>query len=292
MQSAAVNPRLDFCSAETVRNNVRIVTDFAGILPTDETPSARKRAFIAALDQLQRTPTPAITVGRQPAVVIVDDALSGAAAVAADLTADSERGQPVWPVVPVHPAERDAMERGVAVGLELLKANESQFYDVVCELVGCVVIAGGSRLEGASKSSMLGTIYMNPQPHWTAARYAETILHETIHEAHFLDQMIRPWFAFPHWEYEERGFYARSPIRRVPRPLPFTLEACCVSVILIGFLWRTGDRTRAVEMCASTVESLTSVEDVRAHLTPRGSAVFDELKNVVLASAAFGMVRA
>jgi hypothetical protein len=288
MESAAIN----FCSADTVRHNVGTVIEFAGVQPADETPAARKRAFVSALDRLQRTPTPAVAVELMPSVVIVDDARSDAAAVAADLAEDAEPGRPTAAVVPVPSADRSTVALGVAAGLELLAANEPSLYDVVRELIGCIVVAGGSRLEGSSKSSMIGTIYMNPQPHWATARYAETILHETIHVAHFLDQMINPWFAYPHWEYEERGIRARSPIRQVLRPLPLTLEACCVSVTLVEFLWRVGDRTRAVEMCASTVESLTSIEDTRWHLAPRGHAVFDELKAAVMASDAFSVVKA
>lgn len=292
MQSDANSMRLDFCSAETVRDNARAVIEFANLSPAGESPLTRKRALITALDHLQRTPNPAPAGDWEPTVVIVEDARSDAGAVAADLTADPELGQTIWPVMPVHPSDRATMERGVVAGLNLLKANDPRLYELVCELVGCVVIAGGPRLEGASKSSMVGTIYMNPQPRWTAAQYAETLLHETVHEAHFLDQMIRPWFRFPHWEYSERKIYARSPIRRVLRPLPLTLEACCVSIILIGFLWRTREHARAVEMCANTVESLMSIEDVRQHLASRGNAVFAELMDALFASEAFSAVKA
>lgn len=292
MLSVAAMLRLDFCSPETVRTNVATVSEFAGVAPDVDTPAARKRAFMQALDHLQRIATPATVTDCDPVVVLVEDANSEVGAVAADLTADPATGGAVWPVLPVNPDERHVVAEGISAGMKLLKSSDPRFHELVCALVGCIVVATGSRLEGASKSSILGTIYMNPQPDWATARYGETILHETVHEAHFLDQMIHPWFALPHWEYEKRGICARSPIRQIPRPLPLTLEACCVATILVDFLWRVGENSRAIEMSASTASSLASIEPVREHLATRGDVVYQELTVTLAESDAFAAVNA
>jgi HEXXH motif-containing protein len=262
---------------------------FAGVKPSSGDRLDRKRGFIEALDRVQQLRTPVQEVSLAPRVVFTeaqpDDHVG---AVVASLVAD-EAGE-IPTIEPIPHEDRPQTMRAVQEAVELLAEWHAPYAALVEALVASVVMAQGPRLEGASRSSQLGTIYVNPQPGWPTPKYAETLLHEAVHEAHYLDQMVSPWFDRPHWEFDREGLKAISPIRRILRPLPLVLEACCVSTVLVQFLWETGQVARARATCLSTMTSLASLRELAGTLAPRGQEVLRDLAEIVIETEAFGQV--
>lgn len=179
-----------------------------------------------------------------------------------------------------------AVQTGIDDGLKLVEEYHVGYAETVGQLIAVIVVGSNSAVLSGSDSSQLATIFLSPRDNWGQLDYAEAILHEGVHQAQFLDQMIEPWFERPHWDLNREELMVISPIRRVRRPLPLTLEAACVAAVLLDLLWWVGDHGRATEMAVATAESLTGVKKLDQLLSSRGRSIVDQLAGAVSVSPA------
>jgi hypothetical protein len=281
--SAAVRQPI-FATAAARAANLGALLAFARVEPAQGERLARKRALVQALDRLQATPTPGGPPGLDPHVLFVEGPRDALAPLAGELC-QADDGTP-GPTLALPSEQRPAIRAGVAEGLGLLDRFDADHAALVRDLVAAIVVATGSDASNATLSSQLATVYLNPPRRWSALDFAEALLHEAVHVAHYLDQMVRPWFTRPHWELAGPETSVVSSIRRVPRSLPHALEACCVSAVLVELLWWADVRERAASLCASTRESLAGVARLERYLAPRGREVADDLARIVGSSPA------
>ncbi|MDQ3382088.1 MAG: HEXXH motif-containing putative peptide modification protein [Actinomycetota bacterium] len=188
---------------------------------------------------------------------------------------------------PVPLQERDRVRALIEEGYEFLHGYHKGYAATVDELVVLVLIGTGNRVVNASVSGQIGTIFINPQPGWMALDYADALLHEAIHEAQYLDQMIQSWYSQPSDDPSDPDALVISPIRRVPRPISRTLQAATVAVPLVDLLWTAGARERATEMCRVLVDSLNGIKAREHRLSRRGSEVLEDLAGILRDSPAF-----
>jgi hypothetical protein len=183
--------------------------------------------------------------------------------------------------------ERARVEEHVADGLRTLAEYRHDYAAMVNELIGAVICAHSPEVASASVSSHLGMIALQGELDPSEATYAEALLHEALHQAQFLDEMVARWYSVDPQEMGQPEDLVVSPIRRVPRAFNLTLAAVCVAAVLVDFLWWAGERDRATEMCKSTLLSLSGLKEREHLLAPRGRDVLQNLATATSETAAF-----
>jgi hypothetical protein len=280
----------DFTTRATVRANAHAVIRFAGMPEPADDDAPLKPVLFAALDRLQALPTPAGDPAAPPLTIFADGQAGDLGRLIDEFCDPPDEGgrRPE----PIPSADRASVERLLQEGLALLEAFHPGYASLTHDLVGAVIVAGGVRSISASLSHQIGTVLVNPQHGWTALDYAETLLHESIHEAQYLDQMVVDWYARPFHELLVLDVLVKSPIRRRMRPLPLVLQAACVAAPIVDLRWWAGERAGAVELCAHVIEGLTGVREREELLSDRGRLVLRELADQIAASPVLAAVAA
>lgn len=268
-----------FATPPVYTENIHALTAFAPTSDTGGEGESDKLSFIAALDKVQVHSTPR-PIGKEVTVHFVDGPDDPLAPVACYFL----EANGVTEAVVVSAAERPRIVAGVASGIEVIRNYSEDYASAVESLVGSVLAVRDRGFVGVSLSSQIGTVALNPLSTWTDDDYAEALLHEGIHQAQFLDQMIHDWFALAHTELDRPETRVLSPIRRQNRPLNLTLDAACVATVLVDFLWWRGATKRASEMHRALRVSLEGIRERDRFLTSRGRAILDNLSAVSVAS--------
>jgi hypothetical protein len=273
-----------FTAHETIHANARELAAFAG-LGDEIWAGPFKHALVAALDRVQALPTPVGGDERRPQVIFIDGQ-GGALGRLIDEFRDPDAAGGSHPV-PLPDMGRDAIVAQIDDAIALIEQFHDGYATVVHDLLCTVVVGTGVKSLSASLAHQIGTAFINPQRGWTVLDMAEQLLHESIHEAQYLDQMVHDWYTRPFHELIDSGIVATSPIRRVARPIPFVLQAATVGVAIMDLLSWSGSAAAASDMCGHLAQSLASVKQHEDLLSERGRQVLDELAAEVAASTAF-----
>ena len=178
-------------------------------------------------------------------------------------------------------------------GSELLAAYSPAAAEVAGELIGCFIVARVPGFGGGSVSSQLGAVWLSPLSSWDTVNYAELILHESTHQAQFLDQMVNGWYRASHDEMRAPTAAVISPIRKVPRPYSLAFEGTCVAVTLLHFFEHLGAEQRALELCDSTMCTIVGLEEKEdAMLTSHGLDLLREFRHGIAQSRSFRRLQA
>jgi hypothetical protein len=277
-------PPLAFAHAEAYEANMRAVIRYAGLAASEHGLKLKQR-YVEALDAVQRDPV-VRPVERDPVVHFWEPPGDRFPGFAAHFLEDEDA--PADVVVPE--AQRARVREGVAAGLRIVEDYDGAYAEMVRTLTAAVVCVRRRDLLSATVSSHLGQILLHPIEGATDAFFAEALLHEGIHQAQFLDEMITGWYTIDHREMDRPEALVVSPIRRVRRPLNLTFNAVGVAAVLLDFLWWLGDRERAEDMCRPLLVSLSELKDREQLLTPRGQEVLESTAEVAAASRAFAAV--
>ncbi len=274
-------PTLAFATPEAYRRNMRALTRFAGFDGAEEDLDL-KRAYVDALDKVQgdRIARP---IESDPVVHFWEPNATVFPGFHDHFLESTDRSQAV--VVPA--AERPSIEAAISEALGMLDDYRADYAQLARDLVAAVVCVRRADLLSATVSSHLGTVLLHPLPEAQPVFFAEALLHEAIHQAQFLDEMVTGWYAMDHAELDREEALVISPIRRVRRPLNLTFNAVGVAAVLLDFLWWVGDRERAQDMCKPLLLSLTELKERERFLTERGREVLDSTAEVCAGSAAF-----
>lgn len=272
-----------FTRRETIRANARALAEYAG-LGDGIWAGSFKRGLVAALDRVQALPTPIGEDEQRPRVIFVDgqgDALGRLI----DEFRDPQAAGGNHPE-PLPEAGRAAITSQIDSAIAMIEEFHDGYAAVVHDLLCTVILGTGVKSVSASLGHQIGTAFINPQQGWTVLDMAEQILHESIHEAQYLDQMIHEWYARPFHELLASDVLVTSPIRRVPRPVPLVLQAATVGVAIMDLRSWSGAMEAASEMCGHLAQSLGGVKQHEDLLSDRGRQVLHELAADIAASPA------
>ena len=116
-----------------------------------------------------------------------------------------------------------------------LTEYKSSLNEVISQLVGSYLIARYKGFGGASFSDTLGFVWLSPPKFWTEVDFAESILHESVHQGLYLCEMVKGMFnlTFPEMQAEET--WAISAVRKTKRPYSLAFHSACVSISIIEF---------------------------------------------------------
>jgi hypothetical protein len=194
-------------------------------------PAERRTAYLRALLQLQRQPilfdegSPHFRVDFD-----LDDPIVRAAVVVLldgrALQADSSCA-----------AEAPVITARVRAAESLLARYSRSAFSTLHLLIGSLMIARlpDEHGSGSSNGNLLGGLWLSPQPAWTAVDYAETILHEGLHQSIFLDDMVNRTFALPPAAFDAAAYQTPSPSLKRLRPYDLAFHSSLVVAALVDF---------------------------------------------------------
>ena len=241
----------------------------AAVAPGDDEASLRTR-FHRALAQVQRWKPPFGTDGEP----LVDFDLEHPEVQAA-LRDIVGRADPA--AVRITGEERERRARDIAAGAERLAAYDSGAARSLQLLAATILVLRGEGMAGGSATGLIGTIWLFPDDRWDPVRFAENLLHESVHLALFLDEMINTLYVVDHAALEADDALVTSAIRRVRRPYDRSLHAACVAVELIDYHEHAGNAEAAARMREGVAASTVELADKARVLSPHGREVLAEL---------------
>lgn len=147
-----------------------------------------------------------------------------------------------------------------------------------------VLFAKRSGYAGGSVSSRIGLIWLAPTAKWTVVDYAENLLHEFIHSALFLDDMVNRIFVAGGDRLEAPDALALSAIRQTRRGYDKAFHSAVVGHCLAVFHDRRGDASRARSSLPPLLVCLDDLTRKRRFLTSHGELILGQTIEAVLSS--------
>jgi hypothetical protein len=132
--------------------------------------------------------------------------------------------------------------------IDYIKAVDIKLHDLIVQFIGTIVCIKRQGSSG-TVSSLIGMIWLNPNPTWNIVDYAENIVHEFIHNTIFLADLSQTIFAMPHW-YAPKESLVVSAMKQYPRGINIVFHSLFVSVGLIIFLEKSNQTERALNLTA------------------------------------------
>ena len=173
--------------------------------------------------------------------------------------------------------ERARLERDLRAGEDVLAAYDPAAAHSVRLLCGTVVVLRGEGVAGGSATGLIGTVWLFPDAGWGPARFAENLLHETVHNALVLDEMVNTFYDVDPEALAAEDALVTSAIRRVRRPYDRSLHAACVAVELIDLHDHQGNAAAAARMREGVAASTCELADKSHVLSAHGRDVLAEL---------------
>lgn len=270
-------------SAEQVRRNIRNLVTFVG----GESAAAEtsRRTYFDSLNQMQKYEISFDPDSTEP---LLDFALDDprTCAIMGSLMRSPEIDD-VGVIKKVGQDQIPARLRGLQSGRELLQQYDRETANIVGDLIAQIIVVSAEGYCGGSFWHILGAIWMSPSSNWNATDYAENLLHETVHQAMFLEDMVNGLFAESPAELACASAQITSSIRGTKRPYDYSFHAATVSVALIDFHERVGVQSRAAELCQPTLATLAELAERKHLLSPRGAQILWQMVNLMNSTTTF-----
>lgn len=132
-------------------------------------------------------------------------------------------------------------------------------------------------LGGGSISSLIGTIWLNPQAEWDEVKYGEVIFHEWVHHSLFLEDMVRGLFTLDSTQLESEEALVTSAILRTRRSLDKSYNSAAVTIALMYYYHRLDNEQMALSFLEPTRETVEQLEDKKQFIAPRGQEILSQM---------------
>jgi hypothetical protein len=179
------------------------------------------------------------------------------------------------------PDDEPRLANNIESGFDVLRAAYPASVDSVRVLVAEFLFAKQKGSGGASLGDQLGVIWLNPPARWERVDYAEAILHESVHQALFLHEMVNRVYDAGIEEMEDEESLVVSAVRRERRPYDASFHAACVAFELRGFYLRLGDDERATPFTEGLQQTLPELVERRRVLTDVGDEILGQMVNEI-----------
>lgn len=172
----------------------------------------------------------------------------------------------------------------------LISSHTPEALEMLDLLVSEIVVLNMEKPTAGSHSAALAMIWINPKREWTPSYYAETVVHEMLHQVLFLEDMVNGLMQdMDLLEREDTRAY--SAVRKTSRYFDSAFHAAFVaagmtsyyrSVMHAGFAGQAEKIFELVEHGQLAVKDLQSVAlrqrgNGRPILTPRGEELLDAM---------------
>lgn len=230
---------------QNINNQIQAIAAITGCLPVAAT---FKQSYINSLNAIQNTSIPC-----QDALMVSFDNPR----LLEELCREGliSRSQPQF----YSAAEQQTITGRIGDALAFIKAVDGDLYTAIHAMIGTIACV---RREGSSGtvSSMVGLIWINPDASWTVLDFAESIVHEYIHNTIFLADLVRKIFTTPHWYAPEDGLVI-SAIKKYPRGVNIAFHSVFVAIGLAIFMDKARQHVRAGELTAGLRDTLDGLRE-------------------------------
>jgi HEXXH motif-containing protein len=274
-------------SLDRVRANMQAVTMFAD--PNSPSSQGNRLSYFTSLNRLQRYRLRFSAERAEPLLDFAADQYESEAILnslrrSPDFDASTRIGA-------VPPDEATRIGDQYRSAYRLLQAYDSEILEVIDDLIAWIIVARIPGYVGGSFWHALGAVWMSPSRDWTALNYAENLLHEGVHQAMFLDDMVHGLFAAPLAALSSDDALVASSIRETRRPYDYAFHSATVSVALIDFFEHSRMTERAAELCRPLLRTLVELHEKRRFLSPRGYAILEEMMAGTASCSSFAAAR-
>jgi hypothetical protein len=181
--------------------------------------------------------------------------------------------------------DRRVVEEKIAGALSLIREVDADTFGSINTLIGTFLLARLEGFEGGSISSLIGAIWIALGPDRPVEDFAELIVHESVHNALFLEDMVHGVFVDGEARLGEEDALVTSAILRIPRGYDKAFHSAVVSVVLAELDQRLGRADKAASSLEPLLATLTGLREKADMLTDNGRRVLTELEDWVGQSA-------
>lgn len=246
-------------------------------------PGNERYAYLTCLNKIQRLTFP---MSDEPDEILYDFDLQDHRALEI-----AKYFMDVHGILPEHifsPDERQIVLKRMGEAFHMVRDFDAEYAEVIRLLVGCFIFARKRGFGGASFGECLGAIWLSPSPKWETIDFAESIIHESIHQANFLDIMVRGMYSVHPHVMEKDDALVISAIRKTKRPYHLALDSIWVAAALMRFYESQNLPAKAVAFCTPMLPTLAELKQQEQHfLTAYGQGRLRELDEFVRASRTF-----
>lgn len=161
-------------------------------------------------------------------------------------------------------------------GMEILRDSEDRA-DLLGDLVDTVVVGRNPGAVSGSARHALGAVVIYPTAADEGLDAAALLLHESVHQALWLAEMVGGVFRHSPQEIDTLSLRALSPIRRRQRRFDSAFHAACVAVELASWHADAGRAEQVGNLTQHLPESVASLTARRDLFTPYGRELLDDL---------------
>ncbi|UWE02250.1 aKG-HExxH-type peptide beta-hydroxylase [Laceyella sacchari] len=178
--------------------------------------------------------------------------------------------------------EREMIQYKMEKALDLIKILHPNLHYLMTQLIGTLYFIKKEGNGGDSVSSLIGLIWLNPQPDWTVIDYAECMYHEFIHNSLFLDDMVNT--IFPDTEVlGTEDALVTSSILKWKRPLDRSFHSAAVAIALSHFYTMLGDTKKAQSYLPSVEQTVEELNSKTKYLGEQGVLTLNQMNHFLKA---------
>jgi len=245
----------------------------------DPTVSSRRSAYFEALNRIQpiALPMPLEHADLPWVLTFTADEPPDEDALRYAVTDDT--GSRSGELELLTPSEAADVARHLENALEILRTYNPDSAAAAVKLNSWFLFARRPGVIGGSTGGVLGLVWLNPPVEWDEIDHAESLLHETTHQALFLDDLVHKLFARSIGAMDgDPDAKVTSAIRRTRRRFDLAFHAACVAVELVGLHEHLGLSERAETHREGAV---SSIDELKQHLdlfSEHGLSVFEDVE--------------
>jgi HEXXH motif-containing protein len=130
---------------------------------------------------------------------------------------------------------------------------------------------------GGTLSSKIGMIWLSPTLSWEVSLWAENIIHEFVHNALFLEDMVYNVFPYGTEKMAEPEALTLSAIRETKRGYDKSFHSAFVLLSIIRFYQKLGISIQVNQFIVSLTHCVDDLIKKPQYLAPHGKRLLDEL---------------
>ena len=180
--------------------------------------------------------------------------------------------------------QRGIVDQNVNEAIKLLREGSGEAYKIT-ELLLNIVVWCNAQGGGGSLVQNVGLVWFSPKQHWTTEFYAESLFHEALHQALFLEDMTYGVFGDLASVKDER-MQVTSNFLRVKRRFDLAFHGVFVASELVKWYEERGNLRKARSFLPSTMHSIEEMDAALQIakqeglfvLTTHGFELYDQIK--------------
>lgn len=174
--------------------------------------------------------------------------------------------------------EAAAIKKHFSAANQLIERAAPHLLALIRRLIGTYAIYDirNRDIEGGSVSGCIGMVYLCPDSSWDTEFLAEMMVHEYVHNALFLDDMVAG--IFPDLLLlKDKEAQVTSSVRRTRREYDKSFHAACVSSALAYFYHQLGNSEKSRQFLDPLDLTVRELNEVDQRLLDRGDNVITDV---------------